>query len=146
VKIEPKPDEKPEDRAIRQKKAENLQLRKARAASWALVYFLAKNNSMRPGLLRYLRELSQQPRDMELDARTLLGCFQRAFPGESMASLANRWINFINRENLEAEGIHKKIREIYDKMNKPPARGNNTPGPGVPGGGPALGRPRPGGG
>jgi len=112
------------------KKAEEQQLRKARAASWALAYFLAKRSTVAgdarylPKLQRYFKELSRQPRDMELDEKTLLACFQRAFG--DLNTLASNWLSFIDNETLEGAEVHKKIREIHARLNKPPA--NTTPG------------------
>jgi len=129
-KLKPITGESADDRAIRLKKAEEQQLRKARAASWALAYFLARRSTVAgdarylPKLQRYYKELSRQPRDMELDEKTLLTCFQRAFG--DLDTLARNWLSFINDETLEGAEVHKKIREIYDRLNKPPA--SNTPG------------------
>src|SRR4029077_18543467 len=47
--------------------------RKARAASWALTYYLMQTRT--DGMLRYYKELSKLPRDVELDEETLLACF-----------------------------------------------------------------------
>src|SRR5207247_7857257 len=49
----------------------------ARATSWSLAYYLMR--SRLPGMLRYLQELSALPRDLELDSKTLLATFARAF-------------------------------------------------------------------
>jgi hypothetical protein len=129
VKAEDKADEKPDQKELRQKKAEEQQLRKARAASWALTYYLASPKSgLLPGLRRYFDELGRQPRDMELDEKTLLACFQKAFAGRDLKDLANSWINFLRTDTLEASDIHNKIREMYAQLNRPrPAQG----GPGT---------------
>lgn len=117
-------------------------LRRARAASWALTFFLARQDL--EGLRRYFKELSKMPRDLELDDKVLLGCFARAFdcvnPDGSvnqskLSTMASRWISFINDQPLEAETVHKKIRSFYDQMSKAkPPMSNPPPGtPGYPG-------------
>jgi hypothetical protein len=134
-------------------------LRRARAASWALTYFLAQSDTTRDGLLRYFKELSKMPRDVELDEKVLLTCFARSFdclnPDKSvnkarLTTLATRWVKFIDDTPLEAEAIHKKIREYYKQVtrsaspNAPagaPQQGGipGIPGiPGVPGGAPGI--------
>jgi hypothetical protein len=134
-------------------------LRKARAAAWALAYYLATNDAMRPGLQRYFKELGRMPRDVDLDGDVLLTCFARAFdclddmgkPSKTrLTALATRWINAINVVPLEAEAIHKQIREFYAEMHKrqsaPPGTRPGTGGPGGrPGGAPGLPGGRPGG-
>lgn len=116
------------------------QLRRARAASWALTFFLAHRDL--EGLRRYCREMARMPRDLELDDKVLLGCFARAFdcanPDGSvnrgkLATLAERWIGFLKDQALEADAVHKKIRSFYAQMNKP---GPKPAGPVPPGGTP----------
>jgi len=111
-------------------------LRRARAAAWALTYFLAQTNL--EGLRRYFKELGRMPRDIELDAKVLEAAFARAFDcanpdrtpnRDKLASLAGRWINFTQTQPLEAEAVHKTIRNFYSRMS----RSNTTPG------GPGLG-------
>ncbi len=68
------PEGRPESPSHR---AHDAALRKARTASWALTYFLAKQKL--DGVQRYCKELSKMPRDIELDDEVLLGCFARAF-------------------------------------------------------------------
>jgi hypothetical protein len=121
--------EKAADRANRVRAAQEGQLRKARAAAWALTFYLAREHL--PSLQRYFKELSRQPRDIELDQKTLLTCFQKAFSGEDLTRLANRWVTYINTAQLEASAVHEKIREIHAQMNKPPTTGV---GIGLPGG------------
>jgi hypothetical protein len=52
---------------------------KAHTMAWALTYFLAQDPNMREGFLRYLDELAQLPRDMDLDGSAYMLCFLRAF-------------------------------------------------------------------
>jgi hypothetical protein len=131
-----------------------LEQRRARAASWSLTYFLAKQEL--DGLQRYFKELSRMPRDVELDDNVLLAAFARAFDcvdasknvdRAKLNNLGDRWMNYINRQIVEAEGVHKKIRTFFEKMSKQrqQQRNNNNgpgfPGPGGPGGPAGPGRP-----
>jgi len=125
--------------------------RKARAATWALTYFLMQT---RPdGVLRYYKELSKQPRDVELDADTLLGCFARAFDlvdsgknvdARKVDDLANQWDQFITRDTkFEFEDEVNRIRGFIASVTKETPKdkqpGDGTNPPTTPGGGP--GRP-----
>ena len=49
----------------------------ARTTAWGLTYYLAK--SRLPGLKRYFQELAAMPRDLELDSKSKLAAFARAF-------------------------------------------------------------------
>jgi hypothetical protein len=134
-------------------------IRKGRAASWALAYFLAQKEL--DGLKRYFKELGKMPRDLELDEQVLLTAFARAFDCvdadrkinvAKLTTLAKRWDNFIKDQPLESETIHQKIREAFARMNKPPSSSSGTgagtgpmPGGGMPGGLPGTGRPGAGG-
>jgi hypothetical protein len=123
--------------------------RKARASAWALTYFLMQT---RPeGMLRYYKELSKQPRDVELDEATLLGCFARAFDAvdssknvdaHKIDELANQWYKLIDGTNFgDLEDEIQAIRTFIAKVTKDPPK-DATPGGGTqppPGGGP--GRP-----
>src|SRR5205807_595207 len=92
--------------------------RKAHAATWALTYFLMQT---RPdGVLRYYKELSKQPRDVELDADTLLGCFARAFDlvdsgknvdARKVDDLGNQWDQFMKDTKFEFEDEVNRIRK-----------------------------------
>jgi hypothetical protein len=123
---------KTQDPAMR--KNQDVALRKARAASWSLAYFLAQKE--RAGLQRYFQELGKMPRDMELDDKLLLDCFARAFECvdsdrkvsiPKLTALANRWDSYIKMLSLEAEGIHKQIRESFERMNAKPATPSTPP-------------------
>src|SRR5262249_37622101 len=127
-------------------------LRKARAASWALTYFLAQKELA--GLQRYFKELARMPRDIELDKDVLLACFARAFDcvgadkradAAGLRSLAARWDSYITRVPLEADAIHKAIRDAYSQMSRERAPAPRPPtNPAGPGGVPGLpGAPRP---
>jgi hypothetical protein len=132
---------------IESKNKENAQA-KARTMSWALVYFLA--HKKRDGLLRYYRELAQEPRDLDLDEDVLLTCFARAFglmdakkPNEvdenELNKLAAAWYKFMRDTPLE---IDENLKEAIKKrpsstiihsptFGRPPAGTPGTP----PGGG-----------
>jgi len=136
----------------------DVTVRKGRAASWALAYFLAQKEL--DGLRRYFQELGKMPRDLELDEQVLLAAFARAFDCvdanrkvdvAKLTNLANRWDAFVRFQPLEAESIHQKIREAFARMNKAastntstgtnPALPGSMPGgvrPGFPGGSPNL--------
>jgi hypothetical protein len=112
-------------------------LRRARSASWALTYYLARTETYLPKLQRYFKELSKQPRDTELDEKTLWACFTKAFDldtDDKVATLANNWLRYIQTETLEASAIHEKIRKTYADMNAPPPAPKQGNGPGIGGG------------
>jgi hypothetical protein len=131
--------------------------RKARATAWALTYFLMQT---RPeGMLRYYKELSKQPRDVELDEDTLMGCFARAFDlvdssnknidTKRLDLLGTQWYTFIGNTTLEMnqemDAIRKFISEVttgaQDATHGGPGGGA---GPGGPGAGPGPGTGGPG--
>jgi hypothetical protein len=130
--------------------------RKARAATWALTYFLMQT---RPeGMLRYYKELSKQPRDVELDEDTLMGCFARAFDlvdssnknvdAKRLDLMGRQWYDHMNNTRLDFQEGIDGIREFIAKVTKDatdapppsgPGRGPGGPGrggPGAPGGAP----------
>jgi len=94
------------------------------AASWSLTYYLAHREQA--GLRKYFKELARMPRDIELDDQVLLGCFARAFDcvtnrtinDAKLKELADRWLTFINDQPLEADAVHKQIRDYYAKMTQ----------------------------
>jgi len=101
-------------------------LRKARAASWALTFFLAQKNL--PGLQRYFQELARMPRDLELSEQVLLTCFARAFGCMTadrkidegrLTALADTWMGYISNQTMDAEGVHARIREYYKQVSRP---------------------------
>jgi hypothetical protein len=135
----PLPGEAADDTAHR---AKELHTRKARAAAWALTYFLAQREL--PGLRRYFQELGRMPRDIDLDDKVLLTCFARAFDSlnpdgsvnrTKLGGLASRWITFIKEQRLDAEAVHKQIRDHYTKAAKASTPLPGAGRPGVPGGG-----------
>jgi hypothetical protein len=127
------------DKAEEIAKSREANLRKARAASWALTYYLARYEANLPKLQRYFKELSKQPRDVDLDEKTLWECFTRAFGLDSedkVRAFAGNWMAYLQAERVDATLIHEKIRKFYTEMNTPPApkQGNtgNTGGGLVP--------------
>jgi hypothetical protein len=114
------------------------ELRKARAAAWALTFFLAKDNL--DGLQRYFKELARMPRDVALDDKVLTDAFARAFDCvdaskktdmAKLGQIAQRWIPYIKTQSIDGATIHKKIRDYYSRMLPKVA----PPGAGVPGAG-----------
>ncbi len=120
--------------------------RRARAAAWALYYYLAQSPENLAGLRQYFKELSRMPRDIELDAVVLKAAFARAFGCEKdgkpddvkLGALAKRWIDFSKDQTIDADAVHKQIRTFYSQMNRPvgttPGTGGTRPG-GQPGSG-----------
>jgi hypothetical protein len=129
------------------RKAHDEGLRKARATSWALTYWLAKYKLEE--LRRYCKELSKLPRDLELDESTLLEAFARAMGAvgpdnkpnaAKLADLANQWFNYMNNTTLDSEELRKQIKSYYkdgqQMIQKQGLPGGVAPGgvPGLPGG------------
>ena len=81
---------------ILRKKRDRLLL-KAHATSWALYYYLAKENPSK--LRKFLDELSALPRDLPLDGDTVVAVFCKSFDiennKESLARFANAWLDYI---------------------------------------------------
>jgi len=103
-------------------------LRRARASAWSLTFFLARSDTHLPRLQKYFKELSKQPRDVELDEKVLWACFEKAFAGENLDALARRWLDNVNGQVVEAESIHAKIREIHKSQTTPPKGGGTGTG------------------
>ncbi len=59
----------------------------------ALTYYLANTEQHLPRLQKYFKEISKQPRDVELDEKALWACFTKAFAGEDMKALADGWVS-----------------------------------------------------
>jgi len=131
---------------------------RARTLSWALTYYLM--NHKLEGMKRYQAELAKLPRDLDLDADTLMLCFARAFdvldardPNKvdegKFASLAEKWHDVIcltpsEVSNSLQEQLDKELNAM--KTGVGGVGGGTNPGgvvpggPGFPGGGP-TGRP-----
>ena len=129
------------DKYFREGKMKNRSSVKARATAWALTYYLAQKRL--PELLRYYKELSRLPRDLEFDDAVLLNCFARAFgcvdarnklEESKFTGLANTWIGEMANSttvNLdqEAEPILKKIYDYQNEL-KAELEKSNKPRPG----------------
>jgi hypothetical protein len=96
-------------------------LRKARATSWALTYYLLQNNKFegqKDNLERmraYLKTLAKMPRDLDLDETVLLDTFTKAFgltTQQKFEAFANEWDKFMDQEPLERKEIVESIRAI----------------------------------
>jgi hypothetical protein len=127
------------------KPEDNAEL-KARTLSWALTCYLVRNQ--RDGLLRYYKELSKLPRDMEFDEEALFGCFARAFDlldpttkkvdESKLDQLAIGWHGAIFRSTPEeAEAFVKELKKNREEamQSKPEEKTNPFNPPGLPGGG-----------
>lgn len=66
-----------EDTTAQARRKRDRMLNKARAASWALYYYLATYEP--DGLRRYFDELKKLPRDLPIDEKTAVATFARAF-------------------------------------------------------------------
>ncbi|HEY1379638.1 MAG TPA: DUF1570 domain-containing protein [Gemmataceae bacterium] len=126
--------------------ADRKALYKARTFAWAAAYYLLRART--DGMLKYYAELSALPRDLEMDDKTLLACFARAFDVANATQdgidpakfeqLAKDWVSFVKGLPIPAAELGLE-REL----------GNQTPPGGTPGpGGPERpgGRSGPGGG
>jgi hypothetical protein len=119
-------------------RAKEANLRRARASAWSLTFFLARQEL--PGLKRYLKELSRMPRDVELDDKVLLTCFAKAFDclnadksvnkAKLTSLVADRWVKYVNDTPLEAEAVHKKIRDYFKQVTRVPPAGQGGAGAG----------------
>ena len=122
----------------------------ARSNAWSLAYYLMR--SRLPGMLRYFQELSALPRDLELDAKTLLATFARAFDvanatqddidPQKFGQLAKDWLAFLRGVAPPGHEFGLDAQSIGGDPNAP---GNNPMGPGG-NTGPAGGRDGPPGG
>jgi hypothetical protein len=116
---------------------DEVALKKARTMAWSLVYFLAhrKLGNDQYGLIRYYRELSRMPRDLDFDAASLLGVFARSFdcldakgdkPDDAkLQKLAEEWHRFIDLTPLEVEEFVKELRNKQNELKsseKPPEK------------------------
>ena len=152
------------DKYFKESKKKGQPSVKARATAWALTYYLAQRHL--PELLRFYKELSRLPRDLDFDNAVVMRCFARAFgcvdarnnlDEAKFTSMANNWVSEMAavKHDYEVqpmlEQIFKLQNELQDELaesNKPkPGTGGNGgnggfPGfPGFPGGGMGPGFP-----
>jgi hypothetical protein len=128
---------KQKEREIGRAKEDQL---RARALAWALVYYLAKYHT--DDLLTYFHELSNQPRDLEMDEHTNLLAFGRAMKllnaaGDDLdeaklASLGREWFASMMREPVPGPDYRLEPR-------KKSAEGSDRNKFGLPGGGNGFG-------
>jgi hypothetical protein len=135
---------------------------RAEATAWAMVYFLAGGDRVattdknRDGLMRYFKELSAMPRDLELDEDTLWVCFAKAFGAwdsarqavkeEVLENLAKQWYakmesNLLGNLEPEAERLMAQVKRAHDEVYKIATSGAQQGGPPMGGGG--IGGPFP---
>jgi Protein of unknown function (DUF1570) len=138
---------KQKEKEIARAKEEQL---RARAQAWALTFFLAKYHT--EGLLAYFQELSNQPRDLEMDEQTNVLAFGRSFKvinaaGDGLddakvAALAKDWFDKIRTETLPRDPrLEPRKEKQPDQQNQGPGGGPGQPGPGGKPGGGGEGRP-----
>jgi hypothetical protein len=125
-------------------------LLRARTTAWALSYYLMK--ARLPGMGRYIQEIAALPRDLEVDAKTLRGCFARAFDVANATSddvdpakfeeLAKNWVSYM--KGVALPGAEYNL-ELPDQQQGQPGQPGQPGGPDA--GSPDGGTPgRPGGG
>ncbi len=125
-------------------------LTKARTTSWALMYFLAREEPVK--LRAYLAELSRLPRDMELTDEVLERCFFRAFQmwdesnqrvnDADAANFESRWFRVVGAANPDFQELLATVKKARETMVKASTTGPTTPGqPGQPMLPPGMRRP-----
>ena len=131
----------------------------ARCTSWAFVYYLAQTRKLEC-LFNYGKELSNLPRDMDLNDQVLQACFGKAFgltdardsrriDTINLKNMAGAWFEMMQGTNLENSDAQTTFGDMRAKQDTKPAEtkgtgsGNTGPkgGPGFPGGGPGKGGP-----
>ncbi|VTT98731.1 unnamed protein product [Gemmataceae bacterium] len=115
--------------ALLRKKREAL-TEKGQATAWALYYYLAKDR--RDELQRFLGELAAQPRDLPLDADTVVNLFCRSLgvanTPEGLAKFTDAWFEYI--KTVPPVGIDIPLVEV--KPSATPMNPTGTPPTGVP--------------
>lgn len=111
---------------------------RARATAWALVYHLVKEQKL-DRLLRYVEELGQMPRDLELNPRALEGCFAKAFnlgdaknalqfDPNKLQSFATAWFADLQTIDLELPEVQRLALQDRKDQAAPPGP-KKSPGP-----------------
>jgi hypothetical protein len=107
---------------------------RARATAWSFVYYLNREQKM-DRLFRFIDELGQMPRDLELEPRVLEACFAKAFALGSLKNalkadpaklqeLGDSWFAGMETESLELPEVEKEARRPHA-----PAPKKSGPGP-----------------
>jgi hypothetical protein len=90
-------------------------LRRARATSWALTYYLMQERL--DDMRAFYHELAKMPRDMELDGEVVWSAFVRTVGGDAKAAeLADRWFKFMTSEKLDCEELVRNVEELKTKV------------------------------
>jgi hypothetical protein len=88
-----------------------------------------------PELARYTAELSNLPRDLELDEAALQGCFARAFglsdakdprrlDARKTSQFADAWFSFMDGVNLEVRDAEAILTDARYPIQRRPAANN----------------------
>jgi hypothetical protein len=105
---------------------------RAQATSWALVYYLDRQQNM-DRLLGYITVLAHMPRDMELSDRALEATFAKTFgltdakgpmkldPGR-LQSFADKWVDYMKGVSLEVPSEEMESLKTRKMNSAPPAK------------------------
>lgn len=110
----------------------------ARGTAWALAYYLLHEKKL-PELARYTAELSNLPRDLELDEAALQACFARAFglsdakdprrlDARKTSQFADAWFSFMDGVNLEVRDAEAILTDARYPVVRRPAANTNPSG------------------
>jgi Protein of unknown function (DUF1570) len=110
----------------------------ARGTAWALAYYLLHEKKL-PELARYTAELSDLPRDLELDEAALQACFGKAFglsdakdprrlDPRKVSQFADAWFGVMDGVNLEARDAEVILTDArYPAPARRPVGNTNNP-------------------
>lgn len=123
-----------DDPTLLARKKREFLVNKAYATSWALYYYLAKNDP--DGLKRYLAEINKLPRDLPLDETTWLKIFAKSFNlttdrspkngQKTFTEFAKAWLDALDKTPLVGVDV-----TLHEPSPSAPSGGTN---PGLPGG------------
>lgn len=119
---------------------QRAELEKGRALAWSLLFYLAQEKKMHY-VARYCEELNKLPRDLELDERTLQGCFARAFemtdirdPSRMdqgrLRTFATQWFEAIDNYTLEIPLVEYDLMVARNQPAPKTTPKTDTKGPG----------------